>query len=316
MNKNLRKLGKTEIEITPIGLGVMQFAGGRLMFPEISQDTKNEIIKMALDGGINWFDTAEAYGNGISERGLANALKAAGKADDEVLVATKWSPFFRTAKNIPKTIMARQQYLSPYTIDLHQIHHPFSFSSPEDEMDAMADLVEAGKIRSVGVSNFSAKRMRRAYKALAKRGLPLASNQVQYSLLHRNIEINGVLDTAKELGITIIAWSPIASGILTGKFHKNPELLMAKPSIRRVLLQRRLEKSEPIVEVIDEIALTHQVTTAQIALNWLINYHGDTVVAIPGATRASHARESAGVMNFRLTEDEMSRIDEVSRIFR
>jgi aryl-alcohol dehydrogenase-like predicted oxidoreductase len=316
MKKNLRKLGKTEIEITPIGLGVMQFAGGRLMFPEISQDTKNEIIKMALDGGINWFDTAEAYGFGVSERGLANALKAAGKTKDEVLVATKWSPFFRTAKSIPKTIGDRQQYLSPYAIDLHQVHQPFSFSSPEDEMDAMADLVEAGVIRSVGVSNFSAKRMRRAHEALAKRGLPLASNQVQYSLLHRNIEMNGVLDTAKELGITIIAWSPIASGVLTGKYHKNPEILKTKPYVRRVLLKRRLGKSEPIVEVVDEIALAHQVTTAQVALNWLINFHGDTVVAIPGATRASHAKESAGVMNFRLTEDEMTRIDNVSRTFR
>lgn len=316
MKKNLRKLGKTEIEITPIGLGVMQFAGGRLMFPEISQDTKNEIIKMALDGGINWFDTAEAYGFGVSERGLANALKAAGKTKDEVLVATKWSPFFRTAKSIIKTIGDRQQYLSPYAIDLHQVHHPFSFSSPEDEMDAMADLVEAGVIRSVGVSNFSAKRMRRAHEALEKRGLPLASNQVQYSLLHRNIEMNGVLDTAKELGITIIAWSPIASGVLTGKYHKNPEILKTKPYVRRVLLKRRLEKSEPIVEVVDEIALAHQVTTAQIALNWLINFHGDTVVAIPGATRASHAKESAGVMNFRLSEEEMIRIDNVSRTFR
>jgi aryl-alcohol dehydrogenase-like predicted oxidoreductase len=316
MKKNLRKLGKTEIEITPIGLGVMQFAGGRIMFPEISQDTKNEIIKTALDGGINWFDTAEAYGNGESERGLATALKAAGKVNDEVLVATKWSPFFRTARIIPKTIGDRQLHLSPYSIDLHQIHQPFSFSSPEDEMDAMADLVEAGEIRSVGVSNFSAKRMRRAHEALAKRGLPLASNQVQYSLLHRNIETNGVLDTAKELGITIIAWSPIASGILSGKFHKNPEILKTRPFVRRFFLKRRLEKSEPIIEAMDEIALAHQVTTAQVALNWLINFCGGTVVAIPGATRASHARESAGVMNFRLTEDEMTRIDEVSRTFR
>ena len=313
---NLRELGKTGIGITPIGLGVMQFAGGRLMFPQISQDTKNEIIRTALDGGINWFDTAEAYGNGVSERGLANALKATGKANDEVVVATKWSPFFRTAKNILKTIVDRQQHLSPDAIDLHQIHQPFSFSSPEDEMDAMANLVEAGKIRSVGVSNFNAKRMRRAHEALAKRGLSLASNQVQYSLLHRNIETNGVLDTAKELGITIIAWGPVASGILTGKFIKNPELLGTKPFVRRIFLKRRLEKSKPIVKVLDEIALVHQVTTAQIALNWLINFNGDTVVAIPGASRASHARESAGVMKFRLTEDEMTRIDEASRAFR
>lgn len=96
-----RRLGQTEIEITPIGLGVMQFAGGEgisgMMFPEISQEKMNGIIKTALDGGINWFDTAEIYGRGRSERGLSNGLRAAEKNDDEVIVATKWFPMFRTA---------------------------------------------------------------------------------------------------------------------------------------------------------------------------------------------------------------------------
>ncbi len=317
MQSKLRKLGKTGIEITPIGLGVMQFAGGKgmfsAMFPEIPQETMNEIIQTALNGGINWFDTAELYGGGRSEQGLSNALQAAGKSDDEVLVATKWSPMFRTARNIPKTIGKRQHYLDPFTIDLYQIHQPMSFSSPEDEMESMADLVEAGKIRSVGVSNFNAERMRRAHAALAKRGLPLASNQVQYHLLHRNIETNGVLDAAKELGITIIAWSPLASGILSGKFHKNPEILEKTPFGRRAQLRRQLEKSQPIVSVLEEIAARHQVTTAQVALNWLINFQGKTVVAIPGASKVSHAQENADVMDFSLTEAEMSWIDEVSR---
>lgn len=318
MNSMLRKLGKTDIHITPIGLGVMQFAGGkgmfRLMFPEIHQESINEIIQTALKGGINWFDTAELYGGGRSEQGLSNALKAAGKLDDEVLVATKWSPMFRTARNILKTISIRQRFLNPYSIDLYQIHQPISFSSPEDEMNAMADLVEAGKIRSVGVSNFNAKRMRRAHAALAKRGIPLASNQVQYHLLHRNIETNGILDAAKELGITIIAWSPLASGILSGKFHKNPEILEKTPFGRRTQLKRQLEKSQPIVSVLEEIAASHQVTAAQVALNWLIHFQGDTVVAIPGASKVSHAQESAGAMEFLLTNDQLAHIDEISRL--
>lgn len=315
-----RRLGKTDIEITPIGLGVMQFAGGAgifgMMFPEISQENMNKIIKAGLDGGINWFDTAEIYGRGRSERGLANALRSAGKKDDEVIVATKWFPIFRTARNIPRTISDRLHFLDGYSIDLYMVHQPWGFSPPEAEMEAMADLVRAGKVRSVGVSNFNAEQMRRAHMALQKRGLSLAVNQVQYSLLHRKIETNGVLAAAKELGVTITAWSPLASGLLTGKFHKNPEILNQTPFGRRMQLRREIERSRPLIQALEEVAIKHDATPAQIALNWLIHFQGDAVVAIPGASKVKQAEENAGVMNFKLTNDEMARLDELSRMFR
>lgn len=177
----------------------------------------------------------------------------------------------------------------------------------------MADLVEAGKIRSVGVSNLGVERMWRAHAALEKRGLPLAANQVHYSLLQRGIESNGVLDAARDLGITIIAWQPLGAGILTGKFHKDPDRLKQAPFVRRMMLQRELERSQPLIEVLDQIAAEYKVTLAQIALNWLVNFQGETVVAIPGASKAQQARESAGAMAFRLSDEEMARIDEVSR---
>jgi aryl-alcohol dehydrogenase-like predicted oxidoreductase len=180
-------------------------------------------------------------------------------------------------------------------------------------MEAMADLVEAGKIRSVGVSNFGVERMRRAHAALEKRGLPLAVNQVHYSLLQREIERNGVLDAARELGVTIIAWQPLGSGILTGKFHREPELLKQAPLVRRMMLQRELERSLPLIEVLEQIAAEHGVTPAQVALNWLVNYQGETVVAIPGASKAQQARESAEAMALRLADEEMHRLDEASR---
>ena len=312
-----RQLGRTGIPITPIGLGVMQFAGGKgvfkFMFPDISQADMNAIIQAALAGGINWFDTAEMYGMGKSEQGLANALKDAGVADEDVLIATKWSPFFRTAGNISKTIGNRLRFLDGYTIDLYQVHQPYSFSSPEAEMNAMADLVEAGKIRTVGVSNFSAERMRRAHAALQKRGLSLASNQVQYSLLKRSIETNGILETAKELGITIIAWGPLASGLLSGKFHQDPDLLAQAPLGRRNILRRRIEKSRPLVDALTEIGITNDASPSQVALNWLIHSHGDTVVAIPGASKVKHAQESAGAMQFTLSDADMQRLDKISR---
>lgn len=316
----MRQLGRTGIEVTPIGLGVMQFSGRanffRTMFQDMLQDEMNAIVKTALAGGINWFDTAEMYGLGRSERGLANALKAAGVLDDEAVVATKWFPILRTAGNLPRTIDDRMYHLDGYSIDLYMVHQPWGFSSPEAEMNAMADLVEAGKIRSIGVSNFSAERMRRAHAALAKRGLPLAVNQVQYSLLHRAIETDGILDTARELGVTIVAWSPLASGLLTGKFHENPDLLRRTPFWRRRMLQRGIESSRVLIETLGDLAAAYDATPAQVALNWLIHTQGDTVVAIPGASKEEHARHNAAAMNFKLSDDEIARLDEVSRVFR
>lgn len=317
MNIQMRYLGKTDILVSPIGLGVMEFAGGGgilgWVFPVIPQQEKNAIIKAALDGGINWFDTAEAYGSGVSERSLATALKAAGKSDQEVIVATKWLPFFRTAGNIPHSINDRLHYLDGYSISNYMVHQPTSFSSPEAEMNAMADLVEAGKIRSVGVSNFSSIRMRRAHAALAKRGLPLAVNQVRYSLVSRAIETNGVMETAKELGVTIIAYTPIERGLLSGKYHKNPELLRKISGWRRASMQRNLERTRPLINAMDEITSRNEATIAQVALNWLINFNGETVVTIPGATKVLQASESAAAMNFRLSDEEMARLDDVSR---
>ncbi len=294
----------------------MEFSGGGgLMgsaFPVIDQDEKNSTVRAALDGGINWFDTAELYGAGVSEASLSRALKTAGKKDDEVVVATKWWPLFRTARNIPRTIQNRIRFLDGYTISLYMVHQPFGFSSPEAEMEAMADLVEAGKIRSVGISNFNSDQMRRAHKTLQKRGLPLAVNQVRYSLLDRSIERNGILDTAKELGVTIIAYTPLASGLLTGKYHKNPALLQKKSFFWRGRLQSGIEKSRALVNALEETGAKYNATAAQVALNWVIHSHGDTVVTIPGATKVHQAQESAGAMKFKLSDDEIVRFNELS----
>jgi aryl-alcohol dehydrogenase-like predicted oxidoreductase len=295
---------------------MMEFAGGGglmgFAFPIIDQQEKNATVQAGLDGGINWFDTAELYGAGVSERSLSTALKAAGKKDQDVIIATKWWPLFRTASNIPSTIDERIRYLDGFSIGLYQVHQPFSFSTPEAEMDAMAELVKAGKIRSVGVSNFNAEQMRRAHRQLQKHGLPLASNQVRYNLLDRRIEKNGILETARELDVTIIAYTPLESGLLSGKYHRDPELLEKKSRIWRSRLQRGLEKSRALVVALEEIATRYDVTAAQVALNWVINSQGDIVVTIPGVTRVSQAQESAAAMKFTLTGDEIARLSKVS----
>jgi aryl-alcohol dehydrogenase-like predicted oxidoreductase len=185
-------------------------------------------------------------------------------------------------------------------------------------MQAMADLVAAKKVRTVGVSNFSAANMRAAHAALASRGIPLVSNQVKYSLLDRRVESAGVINAAKELGITIIAYSPLEQGLLSGKFHDDPSLIRARSGPRKwmsAFRARGLARSRPVVDVLREIAKAHGVTASQVALNWTVNFHGPTVVAIPGASRPGHIVDNVASLAFDLTDTERRRIDDVSRSF-
>jgi len=317
----LRALGASELMISPIGLGCWQFSRGSGLvgryWPELPDDIVREIVRNSLDGGMNWFDTAEAYGWGESEGTLARTLASLGKTSETVIIATKWWPAFRTAASIPGTINERLSRLGGFQIDLHQVHQPYSFSSVEKEMDAMALLVEERKIRVVGVSNFSAVQMRRADRQLRRHGLRLVSNQVRYSLLHRNIESDGVLETAKELGISIIAYSPLAQGILSGKYHVMPNGGARHPKGYRRYLpdfsNRMLERTRPLISVLRKIADAHGATPSQVALSWLIAFHGDSVVAIPGSTSPAQASEDAASMNLRLSMEEMHEIDDSSR---
>jgi aryl-alcohol dehydrogenase-like predicted oxidoreductase len=224
-------------------------------------------------------------------------------------------PAFRTARSLKATIGERLARLAPFGIDLHQVHQPIAFATVAAQMDAMADLVAEGKVRTVGVSNFSASQMRAAHRALEKRGIPLVSNQVRYSLLRRRIERNGVLDAARELGVTIIAYSPLAQGVLSGKFHRDPELIRSRAGPRKWLPafgRSGLERSRPLVRLLEEIATAHGATPSQVALSWLVNAHGETVVAIPGATSVAQAEENVRALDLALTPAEQARLDRIS----
>ena len=319
----LRRLGATAMMVSPIGLGCWQFSKGQGLFATywavLDDDEIRRILAAALAGGVNWFDTAESYGEGASEKALSLGLRSLGKAPGEVIIATKWRPVLRRARSIRDTIGKRLECLSPFPIDLHQVHNPLSVSSIESQMDAMAGLVGEGKVRSVGVSNFNRRRMERAHKRLGELDLPLVSNQVRYSLLDRRIERTGVLAAAKDLGVTIIAYSPLAQGILSGVFHDDPGLIRRKSGFRKYMPAFRpkgLEKSRPVVETLRRIGAAHGATPSQVAVNWLIAFHGDTVVAIPGASRAEQAVDFVGAMRFRLSAEEMDEIDRVSAPFK
>jgi aryl-alcohol dehydrogenase-like predicted oxidoreductase len=294
MTVEKRRLGKTDLEVSPIGLGAMQFAGGagyfRYFLAPIAPDCMDEIVQVALDSGINWIDTAEIYGGGASERAVAHGLASAGKSPGDAIITTKWMPVLRSAKSISK-----------------------SAEKSTAQMDAMTDLVDAERIRAVGVSNFPEEKMISAHEALAERGVPLATNQVQFSLLHRKIENNGVLEAAKDLGVTITAYTPLGMGILTGKLHSNPELLSSMPRFRKLRFRGKFKKSQPLVEALESIALEHEATAAQVALSWTTNYHGGTIVAIPGASKPYQAEQNAGAMHVSLTSEQMETLSTLSQ---
>jgi aryl-alcohol dehydrogenase-like predicted oxidoreductase len=316
----LRKFGKTSLKLSPIGLGTWQFSKRKNLagkfWPVLSDEESYKIVQTAYNNGINWFDTAELYGNGESERTLARALELAGIKDQDVYVATKWSPILRFAGSIVKTIDDRKKALGGYTISLHQVHNPLSFSSVRKEMLAMARLVNENQVKYVGVSNFSASQMQKAHKELKKYGYVLASNQVQYNMLNRKIEHNGIMETAKELGIAIIAYSPLAQGLLTGKYHDNPEAIKSKKGFRKKMSafkESRLNQTKPLIDKLKQIAEKHEATPAQIALNWLINFHGEQVFAIPGASNKKQAESNATAMKIKLLKEEMDLLDEISK---
>jgi aryl-alcohol dehydrogenase-like predicted oxidoreductase len=297
----------------------MQFSASGLLsgfFSPMSQGEADSIVKTALDGGITLFDTAELYGRGESERRLAAGLTHAGIKRGDVTVATKWPPLGRTAGSVGRTIGDRLSALAPFPIDLHQIHFGLGgLSSVRKQVAAMAQLVETREVRAVGVSNFTAKQMATAHAILAEHGIPLATNQVQINLLNRNIEHNGILDTARRLGVTLIAYMPLRSGMLTGKFHDDRDLVAAMPRLRRTIngfTNKNLDRTRPLIDAMREIADAHQATVTQVALAWLIANYGDSVIAIPGASKPHHAAEAAGAMNIALNTEETQRLTDVS----
>jgi aryl-alcohol dehydrogenase-like predicted oxidoreductase len=321
MKNNIMKrpLGQTDLLLSPLGLGTWQFSKGTgvvgKFWGSLDDQLTEDIIKTSLDGGINWFDTAEVYGGGESEKILAKALTNIGASAQDAKIATKWWPMFRTANSITKTIDTRKEALENRPIDLYQIHQPYSLSSVDKQIKAMIELVENGYIKHVGVSNFSAAAMVNSHRILTENGLTLASNQVKYSLLDRRIEENGTLDRAKDLGISIIAYSPLEQVLLTGKFHDNPALIQYAKGPRK--LQRKfkeagLAESKPLISLLDAIGEKYNVSASQVALNWTIQYHGETVFAIPGATKVHHAQDNVGALTFKLDASELEEISRTS----
>lgn len=303
-------LGRTDLQVPRLGVGVMVWGDmsaaprwnpARNSYgPTSTLQEQREALEVSLGAGVNLFDTAAMYGKGVSERRLGELIEGR-----DVIVATKFpAGFLSRAGSLPSTLDASLARLHRPLVDLYQVHFPFRWMPIPKVMNLMADAVDAGKVRAVGVSNYSAAQLRTAHAALAERGIPLASNQVQYSLLHRHPERDGVLAACRELGITLIAYMPLASGALTGKYSASHR----PPGWRRYMpLFRDLARLDRVNTVLAELARRHGATQSQIALRWLIQQ--DNVLPIPGAKNGAQAADNVGALNLRLTDAEMNELN-------
>jgi aryl-alcohol dehydrogenase-like predicted oxidoreductase len=300
-------LGSTDVEITPLGVGTWAW-GDRLFWSYGKTHTKDDVqaaFEISRAAGINFFDTAEFYGFGRSEKLLG---QSAGGSEITIVTATKFMPFpWRLSRaSLLKALRKSLDRLGMSQVDLYQMHWPFPPVSIETWMEGLSDALEAGFTRAVGVSNYNSSQMRRAHAALARRGIPLASNQVEYSLLHRAPEDNGLWEACRELGVTLIAYSPLAQGLLTGKYTPDNQ----PQGLFRRINRRRLAAIQPLIENLREIGAAHgDKTPSQVALNWLMC---KGAVPIPGAKNAHQAKENAGALGWRLTSEQVAALDVAS----
>ncbi|WP_193197664.1 aldo/keto reductase [Nostoc sp. MG11] len=307
-------LGQNGPAVTPLCIGTWAW-GDKLFWnygDDYGQEELQEAFTAALEAGITFFDTAEIYGMGKSEKFLGQFLQ---KTQQPVQIATKFGPLpWRfTGQSVSDALTESLKRLQLERIALYQVHWPFAFLlSQETLMNALADEVKRGRIAAVGVSNYSAEQMRDAHQILAARGVPLAVNQVRYSLITRQIESKGIMATARELGVTIFAYSPLAQGLLTGKYTiDSAETPSGARKIDPRFTKEGLQKIAPVISLLRSLGKKYDRTPAQVALNWLIAQ--GNVIPIAGVKTAQHVRQNAGALGWRLSEDEIKQLEEVSR---
>jgi len=307
-------LGQNGPAVTPLCIGT--WAWGDKFFWNYGNgygpEQLQEAFTAALEAGVTFFDTAEVYGMGLSEKFLGQFLQ---QTQQSVQIATKFGPvpWRFTAQSVSDALTESLKRLQLEQIALYQVHWPFAFFlSQKTLMNALADEVKRGRIAAVGVSNYSAEQMRDAHQILAARGVPLAVNQVRYSLLSRQIESQGIITTARELGVTILAYSPLAQGLLTGKYTiDSAETPTGGRKIDPRFKKEGLEKIAPVISLLRNFGEKYDRTPAQVALNWLIAQ--GNVIPIAGVKTAEQVRQNAGALGWRLSDDEVGELEEVSR---
>ena len=295
---------------TEIGLGAWSW-GDRIVWnygKGYSDADIEEGFKISLENGVHFVDTAEIYGNGRSERLLGQFLK---RTETPVIVATKFFPlpWRLTRASVTRALHASLERLGLERVDLYQIHWPSPLVPIERYVEGLVSAHRLGLTRAVGVSNYNKNQMQRAFTVLSGYEIPLASNQVEYNLLNRSVEKNGLLARCQELGIRLIAYSPLAMGLLTGKYSsENPP-----PGMRAGKYAGALKEMQPLIKLLTEIGQDlGGKSVAQVALNWCIC---KGTLPIPGAKNVRQAEMNAGAAGWRLTPEQVQALDDVSDPF-
>ena len=309
---SLRTLGNSDLELTPIGLGTWAIGGGDWSNAWGPQDDADSIaaIHRAVDLGVNWIDTAAVYGLGHSEEMVGRAIKSLSR---KPYIFTKCSLRWHAdrsvynslkASSLAEEVEASLKRLQVDTIDLYQIHWPKPEDEVEEGWETLARLQEEGKVRWIGVSNFSVDQMKRAMKIA-----PITSLQPPYSMLRRAIEAE-ILPFTQANGIGVINYSPMLSGMLTGKMTTERAANLAPDDWRRKnkeFNEPRLTQNLRLVELLREIGNGHGVTPGVVAVAWVL--HNTAITgAIVGGRSQKQVEETAAALTFRLTEEEFAKI--------
>lgn len=307
-----RDLGKSGISVSAIGLGCM---GLSEFYGEPMQESEAvKLLHQAMDLGVTHFDTAELYGNGRNELLLGKAF--AGRWD-KIVLATKFGPRrddatgeFLGVDGSPANVRASCEKslkrLGAERIDLYYLHRVDPSTPIEDTVGEMAKLADEGKIRAVGLSEASAKTIERAHAVH-----PVSALQTEYSIFSRDVE-KDILPACLKLGISLVAYSPLGRGMLTGRWTSAGERPTAETDFRAQRQPRfqpeNMESNLKLVEAIKEIAAGKGCAAAQVALAWILA-QGDHVAAIPGTTKLANLKTNLGALDCRLAEEERARLD-------
>jgi len=309
------RLGRSPLEVVPLGVGCWAWGDQEYWRYGVDHGPREVVAAFdaCLEAGLELFDTAEAYGWGKSEQILGALARKSGR---QLALATKYAPLAGRggAAAMRKGIAGSLRRLGVARIDLYQLHWPDRDEAPiEATMEILAEAVQDGQVTAVGVSNFSAFEMREAHAALARHGVPLACNQVHYSLLHRAVEVDGVLDTCRELEVGLLAYSPLEQGLLGGKY--GPASRPPGPrGEAEWFAPSNVAAAQAVVAALREIAAAHDTSAAAVALAWLMAKPG--VIPLPGAKNGEQAAANAAALRLDLAAAEIARLDTVSAPWR